>query len=125
MARLYNRSASLTIARPTSGEFTLAPLPNAIEISGLSMSFKIEKSLEPGPNTCEVIVFNLAENTRAEFQRKPLHVILEAGYDDVTSRLFAGDMRWARSSREGPDWQTKILIGDGDRAYRHARMNRS
>lgn len=126
--RLYNRKARLTLARPLkAGDawefFTLQP--NAIEINDLRIAFSIEKSLPSEPNTAQIIVTNLAAQTRAELDRKPLKVILDVGYDGELQTLFRGDLRWSFSSRTSTDWNTDIHCGDGERAYRFARVKRS
>lgn len=122
MSRLFKRAVSVTIARMFSGEF-FRPLPNAIVVEDLRVAFSIEKNLGPEPNTCEVRISNLSEETRAETQRKPLHVRLDAGYDGQIERLFTGDLRWAQSTLERVTWVTRMQIADGDRAYRNARTN--
>jgi len=122
--RLYKRSAKLVLARPLAGSY-VGVQPNAIEITGLRIQFQIEKTLEAEPNSGSIVVTNLAKTTRAEFNRKPLHVTLDAGYDGNLKRIFTGDLRWVTSTHTPPDWDTKIELGDGERAYKHARVNRS
>jgi hypothetical protein len=121
-ARLYNRISRLLVYKPT-GFFTHGG--NAIEINDMRVSFSITKTLEKDPNNCIVTVSNLAQTTRAELQKKPLHVRLEAGYDGNLQRLFQGDVRYVRHIREETEWNTELHLGDGERAYRFARVNRS
>lgn len=124
MSRLFKRAVALTLARPQAGKF-FENEPNAITIRDQRVQFSIVKSLDSEPNTCEVIVTNLAERTRAELQRKPLYVRLDAGYDGQLARLFTGDVIWGQSKINGVDWETKLQLGDGSRAHGHARLNRS
>jgi hypothetical protein len=104
---------------------------DTITIRDLRVRFEIEKHIgsedsgEPGRNTCAVTVTNLSENSRAELQVKPLHVRIDAGYDGSVSRLFQGDLRWSQSRNESVDWETRLELGDGERALRGARSNRS
>ena len=123
MAELFGRAVALTIAKPTG--FFLQQGSNALVIRDMRVQFEIEKHLGREPNTCRVQVTNLAENTRAAVQVKPLHVRLEAGYAGQVQRLFTGDLRWAHSQRVDADWVTELELGDGERAFRHARVNRS
>jgi hypothetical protein len=51
-------------------------------------------------------------------------VRIDAGYDEP-ERIFTGDLRWGSSKLENVDWVTSLLLGDGDRAYRNARVNKS
>jgi hypothetical protein len=122
LARLFKREAAVTIAKPQT--YTTQQL-NAVVIKDLRVTFDIEKHIGKEPNTCEVRVYNLAERSRYLVQNKPLYIRLEAGYDGFRERLFSGDLVWAQSMRESVDWETRLLLGDGDRAFRFARVNRS
>ncbi len=120
------RVARVTLYQPKAGAFFASPAadPNGFVVSELKTTFKIEKTIGGEPNTCELKIYNLAPSSRAFCEQKPLSVIIEAGYD-VPSFIFGGDARYAISKIDGPDWITTIYLGDGDRAYRFARVNRS
>lgn len=122
--RLFKRAVALTIARVRPDSYFTTE-NNAVVISDLRVTFSIEKHLGSEPNKADVVIYNLAEDSRAAIQRKPLLVRLEAGYEDNLGRLFNGDLRWGASNREGSDWITKLQLADGDRAVRHGRVNRS
>lgn len=132
-SRLYKRACSLTVYRtaPVTTGFIganpqfFAPQPNGVQITGLRVQFKIEKSLDSTPNKSEITVSNCAETTRAFLQSKPLIAQLDAGYDGNLRHVFSGDVRFAYSTHEETDWETKLSLGDGDRAYRYARTSRS
>lgn len=117
----FGREIEVTIARVKPGSYT-ATEPNAIVVRKLRMQFEIERTLEPDPNPATLTIYNLTEATRAEVQRKPLQIRIQAGYKGSTATLFLGDMQDASTKREGPDLQTKILIADGERAM-NARVN--
>lgn len=121
---LFNRSVAVTIAKPAEGSF-FAQRPNAVVITDLRVQFMVERHLKAEPNTCEVTITNLAERSRSEVQARPLYIRLDAGYQGKRERLFTGDLRWASSMLEGVDWNTKLQLGDGDRAFRFGRVNRS
>jgi hypothetical protein len=123
--RLFNRTAAVTIVHPTNlkNEWFSA-LGNGVTIKDHQIKFKIERDLQKEPNKCEISITNLSERSRAEFQRLPLIVRIDAGYDGINSRLFTGDLRYAVSSRESTDWITKLQLADGDRAYKFARVAR-
>lgn len=118
----FGRRVALTLARPT-GYFTTAP--NAVVITDLRVRFSIEKHLGSEPNACTCEVFNLNAESRAELQRKPIHVRLSAGYEDSVERIFVGDLTFVETRKEGADWVSKLQMGDGERAIRHARVGRS
>ncbi len=120
--RLFQRTARVIAAKPT-GFF--AQGGNAVEISDLRIQFSVQKTIGKEPNTCEITVSNLGRQSRTELATKPLHVRLEAGYDGAPQRLFVGDLRWSESTHRDVDWETKLHLGDGERALRHARVNRA
>lgn len=130
--RLFDRAWRVTARRPLplrgAGPLDASffeTQDEVLEITQARVRFSIEKTLGKTPNTCELEIFNLAEETRTALVRKPLRVFLEAGYDDAPTLLFSGDLRWGESLRDGVDWQTKLLLGDGARAYAQARINRA
>lgn len=98
----------------------------AIEIEKLRVSFNIEKNLSKRPNTCDLTITNAAESTVGFFQQRPFHVQVLAGYADSGPQLlFRGDVRWGQPRIEGPDRHLMLQLGDGDRAFRYARVSRS
>lgn len=114
MARLFKRAAAVTVGTP--------------RFTALDFSFSVTKSLDREPNTAEIKIWNLSETSRQSAeQAENQRVRLEAGYEigDGTSVIFEGNLRKASSKREGPDIVTTIEAGDGERAYRGSRVNRS
>jgi len=128
-SRLTNRGCKVTIITPSplpEAFFEGAPGPeNAIEITGMRVRFSIEKSVTSTPNKAEVIIDNLAERTRALCTKKPLTIRLDAGYQKELRTLFLGDVRRGYSRLAKPQWETVFQLGDGDRAQRLARINRT
>lgn len=102
-------------------------LPNGVQITEHRMQCRIEKTLKSEPNTCELVLTNLAEHTRAEFERLPLRVKVEAGYQGVPRLMFIGDVRpgFTRSRLVGTDWETTVNLGDGLRAFAEGEISRS
>ncbi len=94
-----------------------------VRITGLRVSFKIFKSLQPEPNTTEISIYNLNSDTRTKLQKAPVLVQLDAGYPDNHQTLFKGTLRAATSSKQGTDWVTTVKAGDGELTYRSARIN--
>lgn len=89
------------------------------------IKFKVEKHLQHTPNQAEITITNLAELSRQDFVRGPAKARLEAGYDGTPRLLFLGDVRFASNEHTGTEWETKLQLGDGARAYAEARHNRS
>lgn len=92
-----------------------------LRVSDLRMIFKVEKNVESEPNTLDLAIYNLAAPRRALVQQKHLKVRLLAGYEGASgpAELFSGGARQVYSKREGPDWVTRILCGDGEDEYRN------
>lgn len=89
------------------------------------IKFKVEKHLVRTPNQAEIKIVNLAEVSRNDLVRGPAKVRLEAGYDGTPRLLFLGDIRFGSNDHNGTEWETKLQLGDGARAYAEARHNRS
>ena len=133
--RQYKTGARITVYRPNGDAFFETAGQDAIVIdcgwsgvdtrTGFRCAFTIEKSLGKNPNKCDLTISNLAPATRAAIARNPTSVVLAAGYDGVFKRVFYGDVRWCDSLHEDATWNTTVLLGDGDRAFRHGRVNRS
>lgn len=123
MGLAFDRRYELTLSKPAGGFFGV--LPNGLRVQGLEIKFKVERSLEPTPNTAEVSVYQLARTTIAEFQKRPLHVRLDVGYvnDRQLARLIEGDLMFAASKRDGQgNTITTFQVGDGERSYVDARI---
>lgn len=109
----------------TSNEVTINGIDSPDE-PGMRIRFTITKTAEKEPNPGEFIITNLSPERRAAVQFKGIKVLFEAGYESTGyARLFAGDVRTADSTKNGPDWETKIRCGDGERAYVHASISES
>lgn len=121
---LFDRRCQLVVAPPlaSTGNGTS---PQAIGISDLRMTFAIQKKRGSKPNPAEIVVYNLAESSRALMQSKGSRVILQAGYATAIGTVFFGDSLKITHSHEGPNWVTRITAADGSRAHQHARVKES
>jgi hypothetical protein len=134
---LFDRRCRITVAVPVESESDFnTTTTEVIEINGgktdnttepgMRVRFKIEKSLEKQPNTGEIDVTNLSKGRRGSLQQKGVKVLLEAGYKSTgVARLFSGDVRTVDHVREGADWNSKLKLGDGERAWQFARVDES
>lgn len=127
MTRLYNRQYKLTVASPTTPTTFFGVRANAIVISELRVTFKIEKTSGKEPNKCEIKIFNLAERTRSFVEHKPVIVRLDAGYDGELSRVYQGDLTHSISGRSDSPvgWMTSIECADGARSIQSATLSKS
>lgn len=89
----------------------------------LRVVFRVEKTLDSTPNKASVAIYNLSADSRAELQGdETLSVLIEAGYVDQTALLFQGNLEYAASRRQGPDWVTTFESADGGLSFRNARI---
>lgn len=98
---------------------------DTVRAEGLRVQFQVRKGTGKEPNTAEVRIYNLAASTRAGMQKKYAPVILTAGYAGNAAVIFNGDARTIDHVKQGSEWVTIAKCGDGERAYKFARINRS
>jgi len=110
MGELYQRFASIQI--------------NDKYFTGLHFAFQVERSLKAEPNQAEIRIWNLSEGSRKSLV-KDVYVALEAGYVGDTSTVFKGNLARVDHVRIGPDWVTKIRIGDGEKEIKAAHVSTS
>lgn len=95
--------------------------PNALRIA-----FNVERDHRRHPNGAEVAIWNLSRGQREALAKLDVvPVRIEAGYADGVGLIFQGDLRSARSRREGPDIITRVSAGDGESKIRTARVSRT
>ena len=129
MSILFGRTARLVLASQLDpkkvkvGKHFFNAYTKRTIIENLRIRFTVEKTLGKDPNSATILVTNLAEKTRAEFETKPTHITLSAGFDFKNKLLYKGDVKNAESFREGPDWITQITCGTGQHALSGARTS--
>jgi hypothetical protein len=109
MARLLQRTAELRIGDRA--------------FRGLDLEFTVDKRIDPDPNTLDLVAWNLSEDTRAAMQRPWLPIVLVAGYEGTAAIVFSGQARRVEHSRAGVDVKTRVLCGDGEKAFQIARSH--
>lgn len=125
--RLFHKSYRLTISlgSPVAGAW-FQTLQEQIVITDMRVKFDIEKSMSKSPNRAKIEISNLREDTRQQIQtRRPLKVMLEAGWDDKVLVIFKGDAALVESTHERTDWITKLEAGDGELAFANASIAQS
>lgn len=122
MAEYFNRDFSVQV-----GPRLIRARPDDEDVSRptLRITFNVEKGDAKTPNQAEVTILNLSDNSRSAIQEKGAACIIEAGYVNNTSQIFAGDLQYASTKRSGPDWVTTFQTGDGSAKYRGARISES
>lgn len=113
MPRQYKREATLIIGNRDS-----INIPNALKITGLRITFNIEKDIFGIPNKAVISVYNLSENSRNRIDEEYTKVVLNAGYEGAQKLLFAGNIMFVYNKRNNKgDYITEMHCGDGHFAY--------
>ena len=95
-----------------------------LDLSSLRITFKIKKSDAQTPNTAEIRVYNLAEETANRIRKEFQNITLQAGYESNYGLIFNGNIKQIRFGREnGTDTFIDIAAADGDDAYNFAVVN--
>ena len=126
----------------------------SLKFSKLDVVFRAVKFLKKEPNTLEFHIFNLTPDHRAELEGTPEQAIqLSCGYeglkatgalgavDDALGALdavtgggggdsklgliFSGDVSEVQNEKDPPNWVTHVEAGDGEKAIRTSRINKS
>lgn len=122
MTELFKRRATVVV-----GSLTFSCGTDATGVRGLDIEFDVKKTLRATPNTCELKIYNLTAEHRAELSQRRRAternaLVIQAGYDDDDFLIFAGDIIECETERVGPDYITVFSAGDGHRARRTARI---
>lgn len=108
----YLRKASLIIGNDDG---------NARDFSELRFKFSIRRGDIQTPNTADIRVYNLSEQTAQAVQKEFTRVILQAGYEGNFGVIFDGQIKQVRRGRETQtDTYLNITAADGDSAYNFA-----
>ncbi len=93
---------------------------------GLRVSFKAKRDLKPEPNSCDVKIYNLSPDQRANLTKAKAPVVsLTAGYADDNTQIFFGQAVHVRHERAGPDIITTVSTSDGGEKYQKSRIKQS
>jgi len=119
MSRLFQRDVSVTVG--------------TLKFSDLDASFSITKTAKPEPNTCEVTIWNLTRDHQAQLESiapkgsapatQGIACRIDAGYKDNVSTIWSGDLRTVETMGDGPNAVTHLTSGDGEKAWKHARLH--
>lgn len=112
---------------------------NGIDLSELRIKFSIKRSDNQTPNTADIRVYNLSEDTALKIFKTLSagsidsstglvanrgHVILQAGYQGNYGVIFQGNIKQIILGRESAtDTFMDISAGDGANAYNYAIVN--
>lgn len=97
---------------------------NGLEINGLRIIFDVSRSLESDPNTAEIHIYNLNNQTRDKITKEFERIELYCGYGSA-ELVYSGDIRSVSTYREGADLITVVFSGDGDEALKKSTVNKT
>lgn len=112
MSDLYMREVEVLIGdrKITSPEFQI--------------HFQVNFSDDPEPNTGEILLFNLSDDTTNRI-KKGENIILNAGYQGEIGTILAGKIEEVKGYREGMDSVTKLAVGDATEEWYRSTVNRT
>jgi hypothetical protein len=93
--------------------------------SGLHIKFNVRQANSNTPNTADITIYNLADQTAADLIDEFNYVVLQAGYQSGHfGVIFAGEIKQYKKGHESAtDSYLRIFAGDGDRAVRESIAN--
>ncbi len=134
-AKQYLRYCQLLVVDPSAnnannkrrqkGAVLLDP---AIDLSQFRIKFAVMRSDSATPNTAEIRVYNLSDQTAIDVQSLVNigNVVLSGGYDKNFGVIFEGNIKQVIIGREsGTDTFIDIIAGDGAQAYNYAFVSTS
>ncbi|MGY2438552.1 phage protein [Pseudomonas sp. SDO52101_S400] len=97
---------------------------DALDLSDMRIRFAVRRGDFKTPNSADIRVYNLSENTVQRIQKEFERVVLQAGYAGNYGVIFDGTIKQVRRGRESQDTTyIDITAADGDSAYNFAVMN--
>ena len=97
-----------------------------MDVNGLRIIFKIEKSLVGYPNLANIKIYNLKESSRNKLEKKGLTIELYAGHEDVGVPLvFKGDIINVVHLKEQTNWISEVFAGDGVNILSTSTINKT
>lgn len=98
----------------------------SLVVEELTVEFLIKTSLKREPNTAEIKIWNLNENSRDFIEASRDRLQFDAGHVSTgIGTIFIGDLSRATSRYEGASWVTKLEAGDGRDRIRSSRVSGS
>lgn len=78
------------------------------------ITFNIESTSVAASNKAKIEIYNISPDSRSFMEQRKLVVILKAGYKDLVSTVFFGDVIRRDVKRVGPDLITSLECGDAE-----------
>lgn len=119
---LYGRKCTLLVSDSKG---------NALDFSELHIKFAVKQAGVMTPNTADIRVYNLSDDTVAQLKQRNKNgtliinrVILQGGYNSNYGVIFQGNIKQVISGHESAtDSFVDLNCGDGDAAFNHSIVN--
>lgn len=100
---------------------------NGLDLSAFRVHFRVNQSDFETPNTAEILVYNLSDDTANKVRKEFTSVTLQAGYENgAFGIIFQGTVKQVRIGRENQtDTYIAIYASDSDEAYNFGMVNKS
>lgn len=95
--------------------------------AGLRIHFVVQQATSQTPNTAEITIYNLSDDTANNVIKENNHCVLQAGYAlGQCGTIFSGTIKMYKKGHENAtDAYLKIYAADGDRAINEAWINQT
>ncbi len=108
----YMRKASLIVGLDSG---------NALDLSALRFAFAVRRGDLQTPNSADIRVYNVNDDTAQQVAKEFTRIVIQAGYDGNYGVIFDGEIKQVRRGRESQtDTYLDITAADGDSAYNFA-----
>lgn len=98
----------------------------ALDLSNLRIRFSIRRGDLKTPNSADIRMYNVSDQTAQRAQKEFERIVLQAGYAGNYGVIFDGTIKQVRRGRESQtDTYLDITAADGDSAYNFAVMSTS
>ena len=107
----FGRNYEIQILTPQGNLLTIQP--------PFSVRMRVTRNTLASTNSADFTIYNLKETTRRQIYKDRFEfaqywqIVVRAGYQDKMDLIFQGNIYEAFSSKEGPDWVTKMQCQDG------------
>ena len=87
----------------------------ALDLSALRIKFQVKMTGTATPNTADIRVYNISQDTAFQIQKEFTKVVLQGGYQANFGVVFEGSIKQVLIGRESAtDNFIDIIAGDGD-----------
>lgn len=106
--------------------FKIGNNTDAIDLSAFHFKFQVRRGDIQTPNSIDLRVYNVSDQTVNRIQKEFTKITLQAGYTGNFGLIFYGNIKQIRRGRESAtDTFLDITAADGDSAYNFAVVNKS